>query len=224
MARFESINTKTWRDPTFYDWPTDAKLAWIWFLTNEQATRSGLQEVHRAIMAAELGVLVDRAEAILKLLAESGKVDLDGTLVWVVRRFDYQPNSPKVRESVARDLRLHARSPLVHRFWARYRHLWPAQEREVLERELTAMWSCGASNGQTVEPSDGSPTVSQPSIDGPITTLNQSTLNQDQTTPEGQGMGFEVFSREVRALFASKDMNKAVGSQGALRRDNSEAR
>jgi hypothetical protein len=206
VARFESIHTKTWRDPDFYEWPADTKLGWLWLLTNEQATQSGLQEVHAAVMATELRVGEERVRDILQLLARAGKVELAGRLVWVVRRFDYRPNSPKVRESVLRDLRLHARSPLTRRFWKRYRQRWPEAERTSVQKELEALWSSAA---------DGLDTVCGPSGDGPIQTNPievQSVPNQ--TGPRTRQIDIDALRAAIRAgirgAASAKDLNRVL--------------
>lgn len=213
MARFEALHTKIWRDPDFYEWQTDEKLAFLWLLTNEQATQSGLQEVHPAVMAAELKTSESRAEEILRLFAQAGKVEIDGRLVWIVRRFDYRPNSPKVRESALRDLRLHARSRLTQRFWERYKHLWPEAEREGVHRELEALWRL---NGQTVEPPTSKGFASS-SPDGPIQSIPiqsiplHSDSSPNRSTPAGEEqIDVDGIRAGMRHLVRSKDLNRAL--------------
>lgn len=104
MAEFRSIHCKTWRDDWFSELPTDAKLLWLYLITNQSTSVSGIYQLPRKFMAFETGLDVNRVTQILDMFKSDGKIDFDDSVIWIKKMREYQSSgSEKVHTRIMSD-------------------------------------------------------------------------------------------------------------------------
>ena len=104
MAEFRSIHCKTWRDDWFSELPTDAKLLWLYLITNQSTSVSGIYQLPVKFMAFETGLDKIRVTQILDMFKSDGKIDYDDSVIWVKKMREYQSTaSPKVAQRIKLD-------------------------------------------------------------------------------------------------------------------------
>lgn len=84
------IDTATWDDPWFADLDVDAKLTFLYLLTNRRSTAAGAFEITLRAMAFETGIKQERIEKILATL--QGRVYWwpEHSVVWIRNFFKHQ--------------------------------------------------------------------------------------------------------------------------------------
>jgi len=89
---FRKVSPGVWDDFRFKQLPNDAKLGWLYVLTNQQSTRIGLYELNPIVMCSKLGLKnVQSADEIIQTLESAGMLsyDRDNGLVWVHKWLAY---------------------------------------------------------------------------------------------------------------------------------------
>lgn len=103
------IDTGTWDDPWFADLEPDAKLVFLYLLTNRRSTAAGAFEITLRAMAFETGIDQKRIGAILKILSSRVEWWPEHQIIWVRNFFKHQAandNFHKSAQGVVRDLPL----------------------------------------------------------------------------------------------------------------------
>lgn len=104
MAEFRSIHCKTWRDDWFSELPTDAKLLWLYLITNQSTSVSGIYQLPRKFIAFETGLDISRVSQILDIFKSDGKIDFDDSVIWIKKMREYQSSgSDKVLTRIMSD-------------------------------------------------------------------------------------------------------------------------
>lgn len=104
MADFRQVHCKTWRDDWFSELPTDAKLLWLYLITNQATSVSGIYQLPVKFIAFETGLEKDRILQILDTFKSDGKIDFDDSVIWVKKFRDYQATkSNKVEKRIMLD-------------------------------------------------------------------------------------------------------------------------
>lgn len=104
MAEFRHVHCKTWRDDWFSELDTDSKLLWLYLITNQATSVSGIYQLPRKFIAFETGLSVKRIDEIMKHFKSAGKIDYDDSVIWICKMREYQAgNSPKVATRITLD-------------------------------------------------------------------------------------------------------------------------
>lgn len=104
---FRQVHTKAWSDNWFVELPPEGKLLFLYLITNERASISGIYECPLRIMVFETGL--DEATVNEQLAgfatAEKAYYDHDAGVVWVrnLRKY-HETGSPKVQTKITSDI------------------------------------------------------------------------------------------------------------------------
>lgn len=98
------IDTGTWDDPWFADLDPDAKLLFLYMLTNRRSTASGVYEITRRAMAFETGLDMKRVDAALKSISSRVEWWSEHQVVWVRNFLRHQAVSPNLYKSAWSDM------------------------------------------------------------------------------------------------------------------------
>lgn len=91
MAEYRSIHTKMWReDAWFQDLEPDARLFWVYLLTNPSASVSGIYRLTERTMVFECGLTQARVRELKKQFEKAGKAFFETDVVWVRKMREYQ--------------------------------------------------------------------------------------------------------------------------------------
>ena len=125
MHHYEPFHTKIWSDKGFKEKLENplAKLIFIYLFTNEGLTISGIYELDLEECQLRLKIKHGFSQAFKQLLS-SGFVQFDEerSLIWVVNRFRYLSNSPKIIQSAINELR-QLNHPFKKSFIERYQEV-----------------------------------------------------------------------------------------------------
>ena len=108
MARYRSILTKIWKDEKFQNFSKDDKYLFLYLLSNEQTSESGVYHITPKTIFQETDLPIEVAIKGLKSGLQ-GAIEYDGkeNLVWVVNFLKYQQNrSPNMIISIRNDIKL----------------------------------------------------------------------------------------------------------------------
>jgi hypothetical protein len=104
MAEFRQVHCKTWRDDWFSELDTDSKLLWLYLITNQATSVSGIYLLPRKFIAFETGLSIKRINEIMLQFKHDKKIDFDDSVIWICKMREYQAgNSPKVATRIALD-------------------------------------------------------------------------------------------------------------------------
>jgi len=89
MANFRQIHCSIWKDPWFIDLTPTEKLIFIYFITNDMSTLSGIYEISISVIVFETGIRRAYIEDALKRFAKDRKVYYEDGIIWVknLRRY-----------------------------------------------------------------------------------------------------------------------------------------
>lgn len=130
MARYRFISTHIWNDPDFADFDSESKLLFLYILSNEAATVSGIYVLPRApIISIQTGVSVealnDRFEKFKNI-----EYDKDSHTVFVRNFLDYNPGGRRdlIEKSIANDFKRTKSS----KFWLGFIKKYPEFKSTIL--------------------------------------------------------------------------------------------
>lgn len=120
---YRTIESSFWSDPKVRGLDPDAKLAFLYLITNDRAHVSGIYYLPTALFAHETGLSPDRVSGVVKRLIASGtiSVDHDRSIFWVRNLFRYQGRGEKNIASATKHLATLHNSPLINEFCSMYR-------------------------------------------------------------------------------------------------------
>ena len=105
MAEYRTIQTKIWDDEWFSELKPDAKVFFIYLITNHRASVAGIYKLPIKSACFECGLSRQRIEQLYEEFAEAGKVYHENGVVWVVKLRNYQSTqSSKVQIRIDKDL------------------------------------------------------------------------------------------------------------------------
>jgi len=125
VADYWNIHTKIWKDPKVQTISPEAKLVFIYLLTNENRTLSGIYPITIKTIAMETDYTKEQVEAALSELESREMVFYDNKnfVVWVVNALRYVILNAKTKANVAKNLYAVRKSTLVKRFLDYYHNL-----------------------------------------------------------------------------------------------------
>lgn len=107
MAEFRTVHSKMWRDSWFTELDIDGKLLWVYLITNQAASLTGIYHLSVKFAAFETGLSQERINTLLAQFVLSGKIEYENEIVWVRRMRRYQAqneSSPKIKPRIVKDL------------------------------------------------------------------------------------------------------------------------
>ncbi len=106
MAEYRAIYTKMWADDQWFpDLTTEAKLFWIYLLTNSRASVAGIYMLRSQVAAVESGLDLQTVERLFAEFQSAGKVQREGSVIWITKLREYQSTgSESVLKRIAKDL------------------------------------------------------------------------------------------------------------------------
>jgi hypothetical protein len=123
--RFAQVLAATWTDPQFLDLGTDARLLFLWALTNGRAAcglyPASVLDLERALGEGQGA----RGARVVHALAQLGRkpqllYDDDNEVLWLVNRARHANASPRAARLMRSEWESCPRSPLRDLFHARY--------------------------------------------------------------------------------------------------------
>lgn len=124
MADYRQVHMRMWKDPWISDLEPGEKLVFLYLLTNERTSVSGIYELPLKYIAFETGLDQDTVSSILAKFEVCGKIRYENGVVWIKNYRKYQENkSPKVKQRIAIDLKALSGCSLMPEYLAYYREL-----------------------------------------------------------------------------------------------------
>lgn len=96
---YRQIDTATWDDPWFAELEPDAKLLFLYMLTNRRSTAAGVFEITERAMAFETGLTVKRVTDVLESISSRVRWWPEYQTVWVRNFLRHQAPSPNLFKS-----------------------------------------------------------------------------------------------------------------------------
>lgn len=107
MAEYRTIHTKMWRDSWYSELDVEGKLLWVYLITNQAASLTGIYHLPIRYAAFETGLGPERVETLLAQFVLSGKIEYENEIVWIHKMRKYQAqneSSPKIKPRIEKDL------------------------------------------------------------------------------------------------------------------------
>lgn len=107
MADYRQIHVRIWDDPWFVDLTPGARLAFIWLISNDKASVSGIYEFSVGRCARETGLSRKQVSDAIDSFILSGKVMIEENYIWVKKLRKYNDSgSPNAYKRIMTDLEL----------------------------------------------------------------------------------------------------------------------
>lgn len=100
MAEYRTLHTKLWQDEWICELEADAKLLFIYLVTNRAASVAGIYKLPFKFIAFETGLSLARVNKLLDEFQKAGKVYHEDGVIWVKRLRSYQTYDGKASEQV----------------------------------------------------------------------------------------------------------------------------
>lgn len=100
MAEYRTLHTKIWQDEWFCELEPDAKLLFVYFVTNRAASVAGIYKLPLKFVGFETGMTLPRVNTLLKHFQQAGKVYHENGVIWVKNLRAYQTYQGKASEQV----------------------------------------------------------------------------------------------------------------------------
>jgi len=108
MAEYRTLHTKIWQDEWFCEQEPDAKLLFIYLVTNRAAALAGIYKLPYKFIAFETGIPIKRIMSLLNEFGKGGKVYHQDGIIWVKKLRTYQTYtgkaSPQVQSRIDKDI------------------------------------------------------------------------------------------------------------------------
>ncbi|TIM06647.1 hypothetical protein [Mesorhizobium sp.] len=90
---FTKVSPMVWRSPRFINLPEEAKVGYLYLLTNAHVTSAGIYELPRGYACSDLGWAEAGYDSVLKELLEAGLIDHDPDteVILIERWFRHNP-------------------------------------------------------------------------------------------------------------------------------------
>lgn len=122
MADYSYIKSSFWTDPENEKLPPEAKLVFLYLISNPLRTQCGIYKISPNRIAYNTGYPIDTVSKAIDTLSREKKIKYDGLVVWVINFFKHQANSsPKVLKRVAKELEELGSHPYVKEFLEYYK-------------------------------------------------------------------------------------------------------
>src|SRR5690606_9388185 len=102
---YRQIDTGTWDDPWFAELDPDAKLLFLYLLTNRRSTAAGVFEITLRAMSFETGLDTKRINSALESISSRVEWWPEHQVVWVRNFLRHQAVSPKFYRSAWSEMR-----------------------------------------------------------------------------------------------------------------------
>lgn len=139
MSKTADLRVSIWSDPWFVPVPADAKLLYLWSLSNEHANLSGLYVVARPIIEFETGLSGRRFPRALEALEGKLAYHESTGVVWAVGRVKHvRQHSIQIAKSITKAVKDCPHQPFKAAFIEKYGHLgWLSQGLAEARASLT---------------------------------------------------------------------------------------
>ena len=119
---YRNIETSLWDDPKVLGLPAPGKLLFVYLITNRHTHVSGIYVLPPVLAQFETGLKPETWDTLCHTLSEVGLVrfDVERSVVWVVRMFEYQGKGEKNEKSAAKHLDTLHKSPMIKDFLRTY--------------------------------------------------------------------------------------------------------
>ena len=106
MANYRQVDTQLWIDDKFTNISPQARLLFLWMFTSPSSSSSGLSLFNDEVCQRETGLSDRELHACMKELKKGHRTKYDDkyNVLWVVNQFKHTPKSPKIIESVLREV------------------------------------------------------------------------------------------------------------------------
>lgn len=107
MADYRQIHVRIWDDPWFVDLTPEARLTFIWLISNDKASVSGIYEFSIGRCARETGLSRNQVSDSIDAFIASDKVMIEGDYIWVKKLRKYNDSgSPNAYKRIMTDLEM----------------------------------------------------------------------------------------------------------------------
>ena len=89
MAKYRPVHTKIWKDPDFEEYSKDQKLVFLYLITNEQTTESGIYPVTPKTVSNETGIPLATVKELLANGFKNISYDPENRCVFVHKFLKY---------------------------------------------------------------------------------------------------------------------------------------
>jgi len=122
MAEYSYIKSSFWTDPENEKLPPEAKLVFLYLISNPLRTQCGIYKISPNRIAYDTGYSIDTVSKAIDALSREKKIKRDGLIIWIVNFFKHQANSsPKVLKRVAKELEELGNHPYIKEFLEKYK-------------------------------------------------------------------------------------------------------
>jgi hypothetical protein len=139
MANYRPVHTKFWSDHKVELLSKEAKLLFLYLMTNPLRTSSGLYQITRNRAARDCSMTEEEAEGALAELAVADLVlyDDEASVVLVINAVKYLQRTKEMRRSVINDL-VYNDTPLADDLLKRHSHIkqweeWTDEDRCIVD-------------------------------------------------------------------------------------------
>ncbi len=143
MAKYRAVYTKIWKDPDYQEYNAEAKLLFLYLITNDSVTESGIYPLTVKTASHEIGLSIIKVAKLLKNGLKNVIYDIENRLVFVVNFKNYnRGGKPQlVERSIANDFEAYHKSFL----WSDFVKNYPQYEECLLTVGKPLVNSCGES-------------------------------------------------------------------------------
>jgi len=122
---YRTIDTRFWTDPKVRALSDEAKLVFIYLITNPHTHASGIYYLPRMFISHETGLSATKVSNALDTLSKGHLALYDDTVegIWVVNMLRYQGRGPKIKAAAESQLATFHKSFLVAEFLSHYEDL-----------------------------------------------------------------------------------------------------
>ena len=133
---YRTIESSFWSDPKVQSLSPQAKLVFLYLITNDRAHVSGIYYLPMAVMAVETGYPINTLSRVVRELiaCETIAIDSERAIFWVKKMFRYQGRGSKNNSSATKQLTTLHNSPLIKDFCKLYPSVKPRKNDRVSDR------------------------------------------------------------------------------------------
>lgn len=123
MPDYRQIYCRIWDDEWFHELTSDAKVVWLYLLTNLRASVAGIYRINAQTIAYETNVPESVVNDILEAFCIDGKIEMERNVIWVKKMRKYQATTSwKLQTRVNADVQDIPESAIKRNYIAYYRN------------------------------------------------------------------------------------------------------
>ena len=123
MARYRPVSTHIWKDPAFQRYTSKQKLIFLYLISNESTTESGIYPVTTTTIAQGTDISEKEVTKIMQNGFKNVTYDLDDEMIFVhyFLRYNRRGRPENIRKSIENDF-----NRMPHPLWHIFKKLYPA--------------------------------------------------------------------------------------------------